>query len=129
MNRYVKLTDEENKKILNALDIVKKNESTPKKIAQSCVIPVIISVFLQVWNVIHPAKEDVMNLDIIFMWIWLIISLLLVTLKGIKCQRAFNLLEALTPFCTDDVVCNEISCPFLNESGKCELGVEDGTSR
>lgn len=123
----VSLTDEETKKILDTIKIADKN--TNEKIWRSYLIPIIIGTCVQLWGIVYPVKKEILDMAAIFMCVWLMIGFFLMLFRSIKRDQALDLLDELTPFCTDDVACKEIGCPFLNtESGECNLGYKVKTN-
>lgn len=106
------------------MELLKKSGAYIKKHnPDDLLVHTIVCIFfiLLIWS-----EEVFVQRNVIYMIVTLVIiifAFLRMFLITHKYNKEFEFFKKKTPFCKDDVICNDIGCPFLNkELGECELG-------
>lgn len=92
LNQNINLTDEEVRKIRDAVKIIEKNKN--KGIFRSCWEPFVIGSCIWSWNALR-VTDDVANRVCMIICIWLFVSCILMIVRNIKCKQALDFLDKI----------------------------------
>lgn len=117
MNQDIQFTEEDMKRLKKSGTYINKHNP------DDLLVHTIVCTFfiLLIWS-----EEVFIQRNVIYMIVTLaiiIFAFLRMFLITHKYNKEFEFIKKKTPFCKNDVICDDIGCPFLNQdSEECELG-------